>query len=1503
MVGMEVPITGSDSVKWHDVTVPSAPPPPSADATPPPLAASPLAKDVASCSIIGDPPHYLIWKIHKNHPNALELQEFSGDKDFPKTGLRLLFPNALFPFAHICKDETSRVSGNSYLLYTLTTTGVGYLLKLKDLNHYASCAVFPLNQLVEFNVQSYHHYGEITDAAAIDGCLAIGRSGGSVSCFQLGIFEPSAPGFVYELRDDAGFGRLWSLMSRRSVGAVQDMVMTELHGRNLLFVLHSDGALRVWDLISRCRIFCSNLSIPTLTEAIFLNLWVGEANNDRHAIPLAILCRSSLEVGSEIIYVYNLGYGFGERTTFVLDASAQNIPMDEEGLIDVKLTSNKIWILKEDGLTMLNLSNTPDIMGRAECYSLQEAFVADQLFQSSEHSFDDLLWLAQSIASPLKGQVAPLVSAIFLRKLLCSGVHHSTVLRATFQDHNKHLTDLEFCSLTVDGLKKEIISLVGHEGVSASPVSLLYCWKNFTARFFHIWCEINAPVGFLFDSRRGTIGVIRKNSVSLFRNLEDIELLIYGSFDEVGDIVSSGLDFSGDNLDCEILLEVLRCISNISQQLGKAASSVFYESVISAPCVSSEEILPRLLKILQCGHSPSVTTLNISELGSDVAWMKEVRDHKNLRKFSTEMFLSLHALSSKAETWEKVLDVIERYLNLLVPRKVIHRLGSEVGFSSSTSAAVLATSQVAKVMFESALDILLFLSYMVNIGGQIHLWHKEISKIQLELIPMIQEVMSEWHIIYYLGTTASESPVNDDFSSQLSCLQIDNKLHKRSWDEKLGKCDFTLACLLLLNIQTSYEDHDSLSLKYLPNPAHIIKAVRDITSWIIWGSSGEETSGFFSHSTELALILLRHGQYNAVEYLLIVVDTHLRKERTSESIQSDDGQWATLLHLLGCCLLAQAQGRLQGVQKQQKVSEAVRCFFRVSSIKGAPQALQGFSNEVGLPQVGFTTSLSVAAWKLQYYQWAMQVFEQYNYSEGACQFALASLEQVDEALGTEDNIQESVIIVRGRLWANVFKFTLDLNNYFDAYCAIISNPDEESKYICLRRFIIVLYERGDLKILCNGTLPFIGLADKVEQELASKAARAEVSAKPNPLKLLYAFEVHRHNWRKAAAYIYSYSSRLKIAASYKDHQGRSLILQDRLNALSASINALHLVHPAYAWIDNILEDKLLLKEDYPSKKARTEHEQAIDKSVPAKQSQSFVDIEKLENEFVLTSTEYVLSLSNVYWTCSGNEKPSPDVVDLLVQADLYDMAFTVILRFWRGSELKRELARVFKSMSFKCCPDTASHPYYGNAHRQRGLLLTSSRNEVVVHGSLDVGPPEQQFKGNTQWETLERYLEKYKGFHPSLPIIVAETLLSTDPHIELPLWLVQMFKGVRRDGNQGMTGDEANPASLLRLYVDYGRLPEATNLLLEFIESYASTRPNELVRRKRPSAVWFPYTTIERLWVQLEEHISKNYKVDQCQKMKTLLQGALQGHLSKLREDSADVQASALVHKSLSCTE
>lgn len=71
--------------------------------------------------------------------------------------------------------------------------------------------------------------------------------------------------------------------------------------------------------------------------------------------------------------------------------------------------------------------------------------------------------LHNCISKILQEQIASRVSSIFLRMLFLPDVFHNSVLRATLQDHNKHFTDSEFHSLTTDGMKKEIISIIEHE--------------------------------------------------------------------------------------------------------------------------------------------------------------------------------------------------------------------------------------------------------------------------------------------------------------------------------------------------------------------------------------------------------------------------------------------------------------------------------------------------------------------------------------------------------------------------------------------------------------------------------------------------------------------------------------------------------------------------------------------------------------------------------------------------------------------------------------------------------------------------------------------------------------------------------------------------------------------------------------------------------------------------------------------------------------------------------
>ncbi|KAF6139270.1 hypothetical protein GIB67_021480 [Kingdonia uniflora] len=57
------------------------------------------------------------------------------------------------------------------------------------------------------------------------------------------------------------------------------------------------------------------------------------------------------------------------------------------------------------------------------------------------------------------------------------------------------------------------------------------------------------------------------------------------------------------------------------------------------------------------------------------------------------------------------------------------------------------------------------------------------------------------------------------------------------------------------------------------------------------------------------------------------------------------------------------------------------------------------------------------------------------------------------------------IFLRKEIYRYIHLFIFcHLNHYHEAYCAITSNPDEDRKCICLKRFIIVLCERGATKL-------------------------------------------------------------------------------------------------------------------------------------------------------------------------------------------------------------------------------------------------------------------------------------------------------------------------------------------------------------------------------------------------------------------------------------------------------
>uniref|UniRef100_N1QPW6 Nuclear pore complex protein NUP160 domain-containing protein n=1 Tax=Aegilops tauschii TaxID=37682 RepID=N1QPW6_AEGTA len=1300
----------------------------------------------------------MTWRIHEEHQNVLEVIELCALKEFPSSGLRLVFQEALCPFAFMCESEGARRGESVYLLYVLTISGVAILCNLRSPFSYVSGSILSQNDIVGFNLQTHIQSAKVTAVKAKPGCLVSLMS--SVMMLESGVCGLSCRGnicadFIYCVKD-------------------------QISSAEVSFMVYSLGFGNKWLVICSCSTKVYPSSCPSGQPS---RLWVGEADDDQELISLAVLHQGTMVPACDHIGVYAFSFGAGERFLLSPEPSVSAVPLLEGKIVDLKISTEKLWILKEVGPMLYEIVQYNSDSEEICSYVLQEDAISEQMFQSSESALDDLVWTADSVFSSMKEHSFSFISSMFLRRLLQPGVNHCSALRETLLEYKRFLSDSEFQSLTTSGLRKEILSIIEQEGSSQVASSTVYHWKKFSARYLHNWCWNNRPYGLLLDTNSEVFGLIRKGSFSLFRCLEGVEQLIYGSSDDLGNFIGLGMKLSNDT-DGETLIEVLRCMGHINHLLGRSSAAIYYESLISS-VISPDEVTSQILKILESGFSPQSSSPLITLLGTDAYVERRQTAHKSQRKFSVEMLLSFHKLQSRSTSWSAVFDVIDKFMKCLDTK---------------------ATSQVARTMFEAAFDLFLFLSYLVGVG------------------------------------------IADELS-----------LHR-----KLGSSDFTLACLL--DFPKSAEG-DDLSPCF-PSPTEVINLVRRFSSSIMCRNSVDRVDSFLGSTINLAAVLIRHGQYEA------------------------------------------AQNN------------------RAASGQEAPKALKKFSSETGFQISGECRSISL--WRLHYYEWAMQIFEQNSMREGACQFALAALEQVDSIVdldnGSEvEDLPETTAMIKGRLWANVFKYSLDLKNFRDAYCAIISNPDDDSKYVCLRRFIIVLCELGETKVICNGEIPFTGLVEKVEQELFWKAERSDLSSKPNLYKVLYSFEAYRNNWRKAAGCMYRYFVRLSREGEAGGGRQLTHVLQEKLHALSTAINSLQLVEPSCAWLDSICEADDQIS---PSKKPRNllMENSAFGTDSELSTLQFCVDIEILEKEYTLTEALYMLSTVNSKSKFSESYSIEA-LTDILVNENLYDLAFTIVLKFWKESGMKRELERVFAAIAQQCCPNRVGNSGRNLTDTQQLLLLPSSEDDGWDGNSKTIAVA-HQVQGSCQWETLELYLlhiwnghttstvqastgttamsdlggccpvpcsgfvgeqgagkDKYKDLHPRLPVIVAETLLYTDPEIELPLWLIQMFK-TTKGGNRmiswGMSGKEADPAALFRLYTNYGRHTEAASLLVEYLDSFASSRPMDVLHRKKMSAAWFPYTTVERFWCQLEEMQGFGHSADQCDRLKKLLHGALMNHLQQV---------------------
>lgn len=249
LTGKEVPVIGSDSVKWIDLSICSSY---STTLSSSSSWSAVRSEECGGSCCVDEVDAVLVWRIKKT---VLELFKVSSSQPFPILGLRFNFPKLLSPFAFVSNSNRK----SYYSLYAFTVSGLAFHVNVSsDFSLYSSLSVFPSHDLEEVNLEEY---GPVIRVSAALGCVAFANSDGSLFSFRFGTNSTT----VHQLRHDSG-SRFWGFMSRgsRMVGPVKDLVISEVLGRVLLFVIHSDSTLRVWDISSQSLLFTHIITNPTL---------------------------------------------------------------------------------------------------------------------------------------------------------------------------------------------------------------------------------------------------------------------------------------------------------------------------------------------------------------------------------------------------------------------------------------------------------------------------------------------------------------------------------------------------------------------------------------------------------------------------------------------------------------------------------------------------------------------------------------------------------------------------------------------------------------------------------------------------------------------------------------------------------------------------------------------------------------------------------------------------------------------------------------------------------------------------------------------------------------------------------------------------------------------------------------------------------------------------------------------------------------------------------------
>ncbi|CAJ0956067.1 unnamed protein product [Ranitomeya imitator] len=722
--------------------------------------------------------------------------------------------------------------------------------------------------------------------------------------------------------------------------------------------------------------------------------------------------------------------------------------------------------------------------------------------------------------------------------------------------------------------------------------------------------------------------------------------------------------------------------------------------------------------------------------------------------------------------YETSLD-IDQTMDLGQPLNVRMNLSTLYGSTTAAGIVCQAVCKISLTRFLICRDLLILQHLLLRMGDMAFAGEGQLLQAQQEHIPRTTNMLLSYYVIRWSSQCVASAVPLDVLDSNLQQLSV-LELSDSQTCTPVSKYTSGPQTIVELFFQDVARKHLSqIFARYgaaqMHSPLSWAQLITDITTYLLqhlWPGN----PGFLFPEC-----LMRSCQYTQLqEYVRLLQPWCLVNA-------------GSCLFMMGQCYLVTGEGH-----------KALECFCKAASEVEREDFLEKLIHvdEEDLPSSA----------RLQYYNRVLRLLEGVGLPELVIQLATLAISETADDLKSQATLR-----------TRIFKYYLDLGHNSRAYDALTLIPDHSRQLDCLRQLVIVLCERSQLQELVE--FPYVNLQSEVVSIIEARARAVDLLTH-NYYELLYAFHIHRHNYRKAGTVMFEYGMRL--GREVRTLKG----LQKQVNAYLACLNCLQLIRPEYAWIVQPAPGAVY---ERPGASPKRNHE-GESLSVPAGSRVEILELQDLEKEYVLSRARLTMARHDNNVAAVAGSASAEEMVSLLVQAGLFDTAISLCQTFGLP------LIPVFDGLTYKCIK-----LQNGGQAAQAEAWQWLAENQL-----LSLVTTKESSATDEAWRLLISYLEKHPSQNCRYHRCVIDKLLSHG--IPLPSWLTISYK-------------EVDAAELLRLYLKYDLLEEAAELVLEYVDAILGKGHKNFGIESPLSAlsplVWLPYSSIDHLLQALEENNSR----------------------------------------------